>query len=63
MEGEGAIGLDLLRCESIASLDPATIARVLQKNYRCVCVGGCVGWVGVMDGYLQVQLTLSSLLL
>eukprot|EP00731_Ephydatia_muelleri_P031554 Em0023g61a len=33
LQGEGGNGLDLLRCESIASLDPATIARVLQKNY------------------------------
>ena len=34
LHGEAENGLDLLRCESIASLDPATIARVLQKNYR-----------------------------
>ena len=26
-------GLDLLRCESLLGLDPATRARVLNKNY------------------------------
>ena len=28
------LGVDLLRLESMASLDPATLGRVLQKNYR-----------------------------
>ena len=27
-------GVDLLRLESMASLDPATVRRLLQKNYR-----------------------------
>ena len=26
-------GIDLLRCESLLGLDPATCARVLNKNY------------------------------
>lgn len=30
------LGIDLLRLESMASLDPATLGRVLQKNYRQV---------------------------
>jgi hypothetical protein len=33
---EGAtngIGVDLLRCESLLGLEPATCARVLNKNY------------------------------
>ena len=34
------MGVDLLRCESMASLDTATLNRLLQKNYRCVCVRG-----------------------
>ena len=34
-EGGGSgIGVDLLRLESMASLDVATLKRVLQKNYR-----------------------------
>ena len=41
-EGRG-VGVDLLRCESMASLDTATLNRLLQKNYRCVCVMG-EGW-------------------
>ncbi|XP_071837437.1 protein FAM91A1-like isoform X2 [Apostichopus japonicus] len=28
------LGLDLLRCESLLGLDPATCSRVLQKNYE-----------------------------
>lgn len=32
-EGRG-LGVDLLRLESMASLDPGTLRRVLQKNYR-----------------------------
>ena len=31
--GGGGQGIDLLRCESLLSLDPATCARVLNKNY------------------------------
>ena len=31
-EGRG-VGVDMLRCESMTSLDPATLSRVLQKNY------------------------------
>ncbi len=27
------VGLDLLRCESLNSLDPVTCSRVLEKNY------------------------------
>lgn len=34
------LGVDLLRLESMASLDPGTLRRVLQKNYRCVWRGG-----------------------
>ena len=30
------LGLDLIRCESINSLDAATCARVLQKNYTAL---------------------------
>ena len=29
----GGQGIDLLRCESLLGLDPATCARVLNKNY------------------------------
>lgn len=32
--GASGIGIDLLRLESMASLDAATLKRVLQKNYR-----------------------------
>ena len=28
------MGIDLLRCESLLGLEPATCARVLQKNYE-----------------------------
>lgn len=28
------VSIDLLRCESIASLDPETCLRVLNKNYH-----------------------------
>ena len=35
-------GLDLLRCESMNSLDQGTLCRLLQKNYWCVCVCVCV---------------------
>ena len=31
-EGRG-LGVDMLRCESMTSLDPATLSRVLKKNY------------------------------
>ena len=31
-DGRG-LGVDMLRCESMTSLDPATLARVLRKNY------------------------------
>ena len=31
-DGRG-VGVDLLRCESMTSLDPATLSRVLRKNY------------------------------
>lgn len=31
--GGRGMGLDLLRCESMTSLDPATLTRVLRKNY------------------------------
>lgn len=38
LEGGGANGcglkVDLLRLESMASLDPGTLSRVLKKNYR-----------------------------
>ena len=39
-EGSGGCGLgvDLLRLESMASLDPATLGRVMHKNYRLVPV-------------------------
>lgn len=33
--GQGQ-GIDLLRCESLLGLDPATCARVLNKNYSWV---------------------------
>ena len=32
--GGCGLSVDLLRCESMASLDGATLSRVLQKNYR-----------------------------
>lgn len=32
--GGCGLGVDLLRLESIASLDSATLGRVMQKNYR-----------------------------
>lgn len=32
--GGSGLGVDLLRLESMASLDPGTLRRVLQKNYR-----------------------------
>ena len=32
-EDGGGVGLDLLRCESVNSLDAATAGRVLKKNY------------------------------
>ncbi|XP_072169876.1 protein FAM91A1-like [Diadema setosum] len=32
--GSKGMGIDLLRCESLLSLDPATCSRVLQKNYE-----------------------------
>ncbi len=32
-DGGGGQGIDLLRCESLLGLDPATCARVLNKNY------------------------------
>jgi len=35
--GGGGLGVDLLRCESLLGLDPATCARVLNKNYAYVC--------------------------
>lgn len=31
-------GVDLLRCESLLGLEPATCARVLNKNYRLVTI-------------------------
>ncbi len=31
--GGSGQGIDLLRCESLLGLDPATCARVLNKNY------------------------------
>ena len=34
--GGAGLGVDLLRCESLLGLDPATCARVLNKNYACV---------------------------
>ncbi len=38
LEGEDGrgLGMDLLRVESMASLDTATLSRVLQKNYTLV---------------------------
>ena len=37
-EGDGSngvgLGVDLLRLESMASLDSATLGRVMQKNYK-----------------------------
>ena len=42
------LGVDLLRLESMASLDPGTLRRVLQKNYRWVCrsqVGETGYWI------------------
>jgi hypothetical protein len=32
--GGCGLGVDLLRLESMTSLDPATLNRVMQKNYR-----------------------------
>ena len=32
--GSMGTGVDLLRCESLLGLEPATCARVLNKNYR-----------------------------
>lgn len=32
-------GIDLLRCESLLSLDPETRSRVLNRNYRYGCEG------------------------
>ena len=32
--GGCGVGVDLLRLESMASLDPATLGRVMQKNYK-----------------------------
>ncbi len=32
--GGCGLGVDLLRLESMASLDTATLGRVMQKNYR-----------------------------
>lgn len=50
--GGCGLGVDLLRLESMASLDPGTLRRILQKNYRymylymqtltvqmCMCMG------------------------
>ena len=34
--GSSGLGVDLLRCESLLGLDPATCARVLNKNYAYV---------------------------
>ena len=34
--GGVGLGVDLLRCESLLGLDPATCARVLNKNYAYV---------------------------
>ena len=38
IQGSGAdrsgLRVDLLRLESMASLDPGTLSRILQKNYR-----------------------------
>jgi len=34
--GGPGLGVDLLRCESLLGLDPATCARVLNKNYAYV---------------------------
>ena len=42
------INIDLLRCESLYTLDDATATRILQRNYWlvfwfvCVCVCVCV---------------------
>ena len=33
---------DLLRCESLHTLDDATATRILQRNYWCVSVCMCV---------------------
>ena len=35
--GSFCFTLDMLRCESLNSLDSAACSRVLQKNYRWVC--------------------------
>ena len=32
--GGSGLKVDLLRLESMASLDPGTVSRILQKNYR-----------------------------
>ncbi|XP_074640527.1 protein FAM91A1-like [Tubulanus polymorphus] len=34
--GNGGLGIDLLRCESLLGLDPATCTRVLNKNYTLI---------------------------
>lgn len=34
--GGSGLGVDMLRLESMASLDPATLGRLLQKNYMYV---------------------------
>ena len=46
-EGRG-LGIDLLRCESMTSLDAGTLSRVLQKNYRWAGHLGLLNyrWVG-----------------
>jgi len=36
--GSAGLGVDLLRCESLLGLDPATCARVLNKNYAYASV-------------------------
>lgn len=33
LEENMCLGLDLIRCESLQSLDPSTAARLLKKNY------------------------------
>jgi hypothetical protein len=33
MDMSAGLGIDLLRCESLLGLDPATCSRVLNKNY------------------------------
>ena len=32
-DGSMCLGLDLIRCESLQSLDPSTATRLLNKNY------------------------------